>query len=161
MQHYTKELYQYLQKTAQESATQIIPILWEFVQPKRVIDVGCGTGTWLSAFQQFGVKDILGIDGDWVDIKMLEIPENKFLALDLTQPLRVEQQFDLVLSLEVAEHLPPECARVFIESLVKLRPVILFSAAVPFQGEQITLTNSGQTIWRNSFKSKDMWLLTA
>jgi ribosomal protein L11 methylase PrmA len=64
VQHYTKKLYQYLQKTAQESATEIIPILWEFVQPKRVIDVGCGTGTWLSAFQEFGLKDIFGIDGD-------------------------------------------------------------------------------------------------
>ena len=102
MPHYTEELYQYLQKTSQESAKEIIPILWEFVQPKRVIDVGCGTGTWLSAFKEFGVEDILGIDGDWVDPKMLEIPDANFLALDLNQPLPIKKQFDLVVSLEVA-----------------------------------------------------------
>ena len=154
MQHYTQELYQYLQKTAQESAKEIIPILWEFVQPKRVIDVGCGTGTWLSAFQEFGVKDILGIDGDWVDPKMLEIPKANFLALDLTQPLPIAQQFDLVISLEVAEHLPSECAQLFVESLVKLGPVILFSAAVPFQGGTNHVNEQWPDYWAKLFQEQ-------
>jgi 2-polyprenyl-3-methyl-5-hydroxy-6-metoxy-1,4-benzoquinol methylase len=50
---------------------------------------------------------------------MLEIPEANFLVLDLSQPLPVEQQFDLVVSLEVAEHLPSVCqgfCRVFSEA---------------------------------------------
>ncbi len=154
MQHYTQELYQYLQKTAQESAKEIIPILWEFVQPKRVIDVGCGTGTWLSAFQEYGVTDILGIDGDWVDPQMLEIPKGNFLALDLTQPLPIEQQFDLVVSLEVAEHLPSDCARAFVESLVKLGPVILFSAAVPFQGGTNHVNEQWPDYWAKLFQEQ-------
>lgn len=154
MQHYTKELYKYLQKTSRESAREIIPILWEFVQPKRVIDVGCGTGTWLSAFQEFGVENILGIDGDWVDPKMLEIPTDRFLALNLSQPLPIKQQFDLVVSLEVAEHLPCECAKVFVESLVKLGPVILFSAAVPFQGGTNHVNEQWPEYWAKLFQEQ-------
>jgi SAM-dependent methyltransferase len=153
VQHYTEELYKYLQKTSQESAREIIPILWEFVQPKRVIDVGCGTGTWLSAFKEFGVEDILGIDGDWVDPKMLEIPYTNFLVLDLNQPLPIEQQFDLVVSLEVAEHLPSECAEIFVESLVKLGPVILFSAAVPLQGGTNHLNEQWPDYWAKLFQA--------
>ena len=154
MQHYTQELYQYLQKTSQESAKEIIPILWEFVQPKRVIDVGCGTGTWLSAFTEFGVEDILGIDGNWVDPKMLEIPADKFLALDLNQPLPIDQKFDLVVSLEVSEHLPPECAQIFVNSLTKLGLVILFSAAVPFQGGTNHINEQWPDYWAKLFQEQ-------
>ena len=39
----------------------------------------------------------------------------------------------LAMSLEVAEHLPAESAQTFIESVTKLAPVTLFSAAVPGQ----------------------------
>ncbi|WP_341731203.1 class I SAM-dependent methyltransferase [Microcoleus sp. EPA2] len=154
MQHYTQEFYKYLQKTSQESAREIIPIIWEFVQPQRVIDVGCGTGTWLSAFTEFGVEDILGIDGDWVDPKMLEIPADKFLTLDLSQPLPIEQKFDLVVSLEVAEHIPPECAQIFVNSLAKLGPVILFSAAVPFQGGTNHINEQWPEYWAKLFQAQ-------
>jgi 2-polyprenyl-3-methyl-5-hydroxy-6-metoxy-1,4-benzoquinol methylase len=78
------------------------------VQPNTVIDVGCGVGTWLAVLAENGVADVWGIDGDYVDRALLEIPEERFLPHDLTKPVRLERRFDLVLCLEVAEHLPAD-----------------------------------------------------
>src|SRR5205085_7165879 len=42
--------------------------------------------------------------------------------------------FDLAICLEVAEHLPETAATALVASLASLAPIVLFSAAIPFQG---------------------------
>lgn len=130
---YEKEFYQSRQSGSRQSAEIIIPLLLDLVNPKSVIDVGCGVGSWLSVFKEHGIEDILGVDGQWVDKDLLMIPRDKFISSDLEKPIRVNRRFDLVVSLEVAEHIRPEHASSFVKSLVDLGPVILFSAAIPLQ----------------------------
>ena len=154
MQSYTEEFYEYVREGSKESAKEIIPIIFEFIQPKSVIDVGCGVGTWLSVFQAHGVEDVWGIDGDYVDKNAIEIPKERFLTFDLKNPFRLNRQFDLVVSLEVGEHLPNECAETFVDSLTKLAPVILFSAAIPFQGGTQHVNEQWQDYWVKHFQKK-------
>ena len=154
MQSYTEEFYEIVREGSKESAKEIIPIVFEFIQPKSVIDVGCGVGTWLSVFQAHGVEDVWGIDGDYVDKNTLEIPKEKFLTIDLKSPFKLNRQFDLVVSLEVGEHLPQECAETFVESLTQLAPVILFSAAIPFQGGTDHVNEQWQDYWVKNFQNK-------
>lgn len=130
---YDERFFEEIEEGSQRSAQEVVPLVLEIIQPKSIIDVGCGTGTWLSVFRDHGVEDIWGIDGDYVSKQMLHIPEERYLTLDLRQPARLERQFDLVVSLEVGEHLPTEVADTFVDSLVGLGPVVLFSAAIPFQ----------------------------
>ena len=134
---YTRDFYQLIGEGTRTSAREIIPLLLDLLQPilpKSVVDVGCGTGSWLAAFHKLGIADCLGIDGDYVDRTILQIPLNQFQSADLKQPLQINRKFDLAISLEVAEHLPATCAENFVNSLTQLAPVILFSAAIPFQG---------------------------
>ena len=134
---YTKDFYELIGEGTRSSAKEIVPLLLELMQPavpQSVVDVGCGTGSWLAAFQKLGIADCLGIDGNYVDRTILQIPLNQFQSADLKQPLQINRKFDLAISLEVAEHLPPTCAENFVNSLTQLAPVILFSAAIPFQG---------------------------
>ena len=134
---YTTDFYELIGQGTRNSAQEIIPLLLELmqpVQPQSVVDVGCGTGSWLAAFHKLGIADCLGIDGDYVDRTLLEIPLNQFQSADLKQPLQINRKFDLAISLEVAEHLPSIAAENFVNSLTQLAPVILFSAAIPFQG---------------------------
>ena len=130
---YSDDYFGRIRGGALRSALCAVPIILEYVDVSCVIDVGCGSGAWLDAFQQHGVSDVTGVDGEWVNADRLPFSADRFVASDLTKSLHLDREFDLVLSLEVAEHLPPDCAKTFVESLTSLGPVILFSAAVPGQ----------------------------
>lgn len=133
------------------SARAVAPLILEWIHPKRVIDVGCGVGSWLKAFSENGIDDVTGVDGDYVDRNLLLIPENRFIAADLTQPLKIQGSFDLVLSLEVAEHLPESAAIAFVDSLTSLGPVVLFSAAIPMQGGANHVNEQWPDYWLRLF----------
>jgi len=134
------------------AAREVIPIVLDLVDPKSVVDLGCGIGTWLKAFKDFGINDTVGINGKWVDKRLLEISETEFITFDLKKPFRLGRRFDLVVSLEVAEHLPEPCAETFVDSLVRLGPVVLFSAAIPYQGGNRHVNEKWPIFWVTHFK---------
>jgi hypothetical protein len=117
-----------------------------------VLDVGCGIGTWLRVFEEHGVADYLGIDGDYVDKSLLKIPLTKFHPCDLQSMWSINRKFDLVISLEVAEHLNIDCAHQFIESLTNHSNLILFSAAIPGQQGQNHVNEQWLSYWVEIFK---------
>ncbi len=152
---YNKTFYDNQEKGSLNSAKIIVPIVMDIVKPKSVIDVGCGVGTWLSVFKQLGVNDILGLDGEWVDQNRLMIPKSKFKAIDLENPVKINQKFDLAVSLEVAEHISNQHSENFIKYLTDKAPLVLFSAAIPFQGGTNHINEQWQEYWVNIFKKND------
>jgi SAM-dependent methyltransferase len=148
---YTSDFYVTHKDGSRRSAEVFAPLVIGLVNPSSVVDVGCGVGTWLSVFKTLGVTEILGLDGDYVDQSQLEIDKSVFLAADLTRPFQVDRQFDLVVSLEVAEHLPKQCASRFVESLIRLGPIVLFSAAIPHQGGTRHINEQWPEYWVNHF----------
>jgi SAM-dependent methyltransferase len=130
----SKSYYEWMKVGSRRSATAVVPFLMELLDPRSVLDVGCGTGSWLKVFQEHGVEDVLGLDGDWVDRSLLEIGTDQYRAADLEDDLRVERRFDLALCLEVAHYLPEESGARLIERLTAVAPAVLFSAAIPGQG---------------------------
>jgi SAM-dependent methyltransferase len=155
MTPYSKEYCDHLDLGSVRSAREVVPLVIEFVSPRSVIDVGCGLGAWLSVFEENGVDDVCGVDGSWIDTSTLRIPGERFVAADLRKPIEVRRQFDLVVSLEVAEHLPEESASMFVSSLTRLGPVILFSAAAPFQGGLDHVNEQWPSYWANLFSEHD------
>jgi len=121
------------------------------------VDVGCGQGGWLAVFRKLGVEDVFGVDGDYTDRDALQIPQDRFHPADLSKPLSLTRTFDLAVSLEVAEHLPAECADVFVGSLTRLASIILFSAAIPFQGGNHHLNEEWPDKWAELFRRRGYW----
>jgi len=137
-----------------KAAKVILPILTKLVVPNSILDVGCGTGTWLKVAKELGVLDVVGIDGDYVDRSLLlqNLKEEEFLATDLSFPFQLDRQFDLVICLEVAEHLKESSADTLITSLTCHSDAILFSAAIPFQGGQNHLNEQPPQYWIEKFE---------
>jgi SAM-dependent methyltransferase len=150
-QSYTADFFESHREGARRSARVMVPLVLGLVLARRVIDIGCGQGTWLSVFRECGVEDVQGVDGDYVDRDRIEIPAGHFQPHDLSHPFQLSCTFDLAVSLEVAEHLPPESAAGFVESLTRLAPVILFSAAVPYQGGQNHVNEQWPAYWAERF----------
>jgi SAM-dependent methyltransferase len=137
-----------------QSAKAFLPILKKFITPSSVLDVGCGTGTWLKVFKDFGAETVLGIDGPNVDPKGLVIDESEFLTHDLRDKLNLKKKFDLAVCLEVAEHLPHQTADMIIDLLVSHADTILFSAALKFQGGQNHINEQPFNYWVKKFNEK-------
>ena len=154
-QPYSEDYYTNRQAGVMRSADVIVPMIMEWVQPASVLDVGCGMGGWLATFARHGVRDFLGTDGDYVDRTRLVIPQDQFVPRDLSHPLRLGRTFDLVVSLEVAEHLPERSAVGFVESLTSLGPIVLFSAAIPLQGGRGHVNEQWPRYWAEMFAGHD------
>ena len=151
MSLYAADYYAALRGGSRRSAEVVVPIILELVHPRSVVDVGCGTGSWLAVFRQHGIEDILGVDGAHVSPELLEIPRDRFLPRDLSRPLRLGRTFDLAICAEVAEHLPPDCAGTLVESLTRLAPVVVFSAAIPYQGSTYHCNEQWPEYWTRRF----------
>ena len=144
-----------------ESPKEMVPMILKLIQPKSVVDFGCGIGTFIKCFQDKGVEKVLGIDGSWVNqdlLKQYMNPED-FKETDLEKPITLDQKYDLVISLEVAEHLQENAADTFVQSLISAGDVILFSAAIPKQGGQNHINEQWLSYWEQKFKQQGFQLL--
>lgn len=123
-----------------------------------IVDVGGGEGHWAAAFRDQApgqVAAALCVDGPGVDRHVVP-----FLERDLTQPLDLypddPKRVDLVICLEVAEHLPPERAASFVADLCRLSNIVLFSAAVPGQPGTGHINCQPPTYWRDLFAANGL-----
>ena len=147
---YTAGFYEQQRAGSARSADLILPIVFHVVRPRSVVDVGCGTGTWLLSARRLGAARTLGIDGHWVEALTanagLEIRHGHF-----EEPIVLGETFDLALCLEVAEHVSPGRARGLVSDLTRLAPNVLFSAAIPGQGGHLHLNEQWQSYWAGLF----------
>lgn len=116
-----------------------LPEVWS------VVDVGCGEGWWAAQFPD-GVRH--GFDGGQTPDAQIPVT-----TCDLTQRIPTDDVYDLAICLEVAEHLPEASAGHLVAELVRLAPVVLFSAAMPRQGGTGHINCQPPAYWEALFAS--------
>ncbi|MDL2221327.1 class I SAM-dependent methyltransferase [Parabacteroides sp. OttesenSCG-928-N08] len=117
------------------------------------VDFGCGVGTWLAGLKKFGVKEVKGLDGPWVKKDLLVIPQECFVETDFDKAIHLDKKYDMAISIEVAEHLLEQSAEGFIKALTDASDMILFSAAIPFQGGANHVNEQWPPYWNKLFNS--------
>jgi SAM-dependent methyltransferase len=147
---YPPDFYANRRQHTLHAARRILQALPDGLARRRIADIGCGTGTFLAAGLELGAQEVFGIEGDWVTPSMLDDPRIAFEPRDLEQSFE-GPRVDLVLSLEVAEHLSPKRAEGFVRDLVAMAPAVLFSAAIPGQGGVGHVNEQWQSHWATLF----------
>lgn len=133
----------------------IVPLIIELFNPKSVVDIGCGIGTFLHIFNEMGVQDLLGLDGVWVNKKELSknISLDYFKEIDLEKGIHLERKFDLAICLEVLEHVDSKYSDIVIKNITELSDIIIFSAAIPGQVGQNHVNEQWLEYWEEKFSN--------
>lgn len=151
MEPYDRAFYAEHEAGSRRSADVVTGIVMEGLAPRSVVDAGCGTGEWLASFRERRVEDVLGLDGPWAAELGLKIPKDRFRAVALPDGMDAGRRFDLAMSVEAAEHLPAEKAASFVQRLCALSDVVMFSAAIPFQGGTNHVNEQWPDYWAGLF----------
>ena len=155
---YDKKFFATRDERTRFAAEKILSIVLKNFIVKSAVDFGCGTGTFLKFLKNNGVS-VTGLDGDYIDRKILVITEKEFIPVDLNKPVHLGKKYDLAISLEVAEHLPESSAENFITSLCEASDIVLFSAAVKGQGGVGHVNEQFLSYWQKIFSNKGYKML--
>ena len=119
------------------------------IAPKSVLDAGCAMGFLVEALRERGVE-AYGIDiSEYAIDRVHENVKEYCWVGSVTDPL--PRSYDLIVCIEVLEHLPPRDAEQAVEILCEQTDDILFSST-PFDFKEITHFNlQPPEYWANLF----------
>ena len=137
-----------------ESASVMGASLVREFGPKSVIDIGCGTGVLLEVFQRHGLS-CLGLDNAEAGLALARKRGVPVMKVDLEQPLDLNRRADLVVSTEVAEHLPESSADRYVDLLCQLADTVVITAATPGQGGTDHVNEQPNDYWIEKFVVRD------
>jgi len=125
---------------------------------RSAVDLGCGTGVYVSEFRK---RDVSSEGYEYS--KTARNIATRRLGLDL-QPFDLQTfagvpaEFDLCTCFEVAEHLTPAMGERLVEICAQSASRVVFSAAHPGQGGQGHINEQPKSYWVEKFKQHDFQL---
>ncbi|MCH8118436.1 MAG: glycosyltransferase [Planctomycetes bacterium] len=150
---YNSDFYKEHKDETLYSAKVIVPLILDIFPAGSVVDLGCGDGTWLSVFVDCGARTIRGFDVS--DLAPYDYRvEKKYIETSCdfsSQEFVCTSKVDIVICLEVAEHLPEAAAPGLVKNLVNIAPVVIFSAAFPWQTSTHHINEQPHWYWQEKF----------
>jgi SAM-dependent methyltransferase len=125
------------------------------LQPASVLDVGCAIGLLVEALRARGVE-AYGVDVSEYAISQVHPSIRDFCTLHAaTEPFG--RRYDLIVCIEVLEHLPPEQAQAAIANFCRHADRVIFSSS-PFDYVELTHFNvQPPHYWARLFAQQDFY----
>lgn len=150
---YDKGFFEFNQKEGLSMAEWFIPLLIKQFNPTSLADVGCGTGHYLKVAKNMGIKEIFGIEGSDSAFEQMLVGKEYVRQGDLRDKIGGLKKYDLVISIEVAEHIDEEYVDNYLFNLSSLSNRILMTAAPPGQGGTAHVNEKPHSWWIEKFKN--------
>lgn len=137
----------------QHSAVGIANSVIDAFRPSSIIDIGCGSGEVLAEFAGRGIK-ARGADLSPASLEICRKKGLKVDCLDLEDVSSIpDWQADVVISTEVAEHLPAQFADHYVRLLTSMaQKAIVITAAPPGQGGTNHVNEQPPAYWIEKLK---------
>lgn len=131
----------------------------ELIKPESILEFGCGVGWYCKYFSDNGVKTVHGIEPETMDPNNFLNDGCEQFAFDVTsqdEPEGIHDKYDVVWSLEVAEHIPHEHHKAVFDYLANKEPrIVVFSGARVGQGGHGHVAERPEEEWRSEWTSRD------
>ena len=133
---------------------ELAAIIFARFHPESICDFGCGNGFLIQSLADKGVE-VSGFEGSEASLNQMESSlrervQIKDLSVDIDTRVH-----DLVISTEVAEHIPKKASAVLVHNLTKSASrAILFTAAQPGQWGDGHINCQPKEFWIKLFESE-------
>lgn len=131
----------------------------EVINPKSILEFGCGVGWYCKYFSDHGVGIVHGIEPQEMDANNFDGDGCRQFVYDVTtqeEPEDIRDHYDVVWSLEVLEHIPREFHKQVFDYLASKEPrIVVFSGARVGQGGHGHVAERDELEWRDEWTSRD------
>jgi SAM-dependent methyltransferase len=153
-QVYDNEYFGFVDKTTKPVARLLADDIVAACHPRRVIDVGCGTGALLEAIRERGV-DVFGLERATAGIEACQNRGINVLPFDIVadDPPKLDD-VDVVISMAVGQQLPTSAAQRYVNLLTSFRCPVVFASDSPGGGDRNPLNEQPHEFWIGLFNER-------
>ena len=128
----------------------------ELCNPVKCLDVGCGLGYFVQFLREHQV-DAWGVEPN--DLRDVFKANGYLIQRDLSSNFDLEEKYDLVICLEVVEHIPHEFEDIVFDNIRRhMSKYLLFSGATPGQGGTGHINEQAESHWFSHLVGRDLKL---
>lgn len=135
----------------------LIKLILDLCKPEKALDLGCGQGFYVRYLRDRKV-DAWGVEKE--DLRELYKSPGHLIQQDLSQTFDLGEKYDLVLCLEVVEHISREYENIVFDNILRhMSKYLVFSGATPGQQGTGHVNERSESHWFSHLVRRGLVLL--